>query len=83
MINMNLFALFENQFLDIQCPNCFIHKMVLFKDVILNRTVICPSCENKIRLVDKDASGCSARLETQEVQREIENLFKSLGEILK
>lgn len=75
---MEIFSLFQNQFVDIKCPNCAIQKRVHIKDIALNKTVICSACESKIKLIDKDASGRTSRNQILSIEEQIENLFKIL-----
>lgn len=73
---LDIFGLFQNQFVDIKCPRCSIQKRVAIKDIISNRTVICVACENKIKLIDKDSSGKKSRQQIRSIEEQIENLFK-------
>lgn len=75
---MDIWRSIQNQYIDVKCPTCSIHKRVLLKDVILNKTVICPACESKVKLIDKDSSGRKSRQQVISIEDQINNLFRNL-----
>jgi len=50
---------------------------------MLNRTVICPSCESRIKLIDKDASGKVAREDVRQAESNIEKHMHKVEHIFK
>jgi uncharacterized protein with PIN domain len=60
---MEMFSVIKNQPEDVKCPACSIHKRILLKDLMFRRTVVCQSCETKIKLIDKDSSTSRVRRE--------------------
>ena len=73
---MEMFLTIKNQPEDVICPECSIHKRILLKDLMFRRTVICQSCETKIKLIDKDGSASRVRREINKIEDTIKNIFK-------
>lgn len=76
---MDIWRLIENKNVDIICPGCGIHKRVSMKDISLERVVFCSSCENKIKLKDRDASATNARQGIKQIENKIKNMFKNFN----
>jgi Zn finger protein HypA/HybF involved in hydrogenase expression len=63
---------------EFKCPDCGFINKVNFKDVKLERRIICRGCKKTIVLIDKDSSFKQA---SKDIQKSLNELAKTLKEI--
>jgi len=72
---MSMWENIKNKQVDIVCPVCGIHKRILINDILIKRIVICPSCENEVKLIDKDSSAIKIKKEISKIESKIKEIF--------